>query len=83
MGSEWETGPSFLTEDMTEWPVLEPTAKEVPEEELLPRTGLINFITVENSPNIWKNLKSIFYYSNSFTKIIGILARLLRVSKVC
>ena len=91
LGTEWQTGPRYLSGPFDTWPVSREFRRRVPEEErICAKSGRANctrIITSQSSnlPNIltisWNVLLNILYYSDSIVKCKGVLARVLRLSK--
>ena len=91
-GSEWQNGPNFLTKSRDEWPVTREFRDKcftIPEEELAnkPVYKLLNSLKVKTFKCecrvclLFLSLQNILNYSESKTKCVGILARLLRLSR--
>ena len=74
IGSEWQSGPSFLQLDSSLWPLTDPPAAEVPAEEILPKHRQIGTVSITRLQSLKNTVKEIFNYSNNYTKGLRILA---------
>ena len=81
LGSEWQSGPTFLQQDVQAWPLTVPPSLQVPEEELLPRHRQVAALSVSRQHSFLDTVKDVFEYSNKYFKCLRILARILRASK--
>ena len=90
-GSEWQTGRPYLRQEREVWPITRDFIRIIPEEEKRMKIyNLVNLIRKSSSSTkedgkkaFLDDLQKILYYSDSLAKVRGIMARTLRLSRVC
>ena len=84
IGSEWQC-PSFLKKEREEWPLSRDFVKnDLPMEEMR-RKNLVSFLAVKISlakSKLWEIVDRICLYSNNLEKVLRILVRVFRGTKI-